>query len=401
MPMEPQTPRPLQLQPAPGPRKLRPDNALATWIALGLPGGIVLIGAVIFGIRWARVRRRPPSDPESVLLGAVSRSLHERGELAASLGELRTVHEKLLDALPSGLLWVDQRGRIAALNHLGQALLGVRRGVMGLDAAFVLEPFPWLLEGLARPMGEVWRADGDGRRWRLRRIEAPDRVGSLLQFEDITEEEQEERRRLLRDRFAELGEMTAGVAHQMKNGLAVLKGHGQLLARAGHAEVAAELLQETGELQAVVQRFLQWAKPLEPDLRTSDLRAAAQQAAEEVAKRPAGQGRRLEVEGEGQAVADAMLLHQALVNLLENACEATPEGGRVRLAVAEKRLEILDEGPGLGEETLARMMRPFESGRPDGTGLGLPLALKWINAQGADLLFEKREEGGTRTTVRW
>jgi nitrogen-specific signal transduction histidine kinase len=69
--------------------------------------------------------------------------------------------------------------------------------------------------------------------------------------------------------------------------------------------------------------------------------------------------------------------------------------------VQDRRIEILDEGPGLGEETAARMMRPFESGRPDGTGLGLPLALKWINAQGADLLFEKLPEGGTRTTVRW
>jgi signal transduction histidine kinase len=374
---------------------------MATWIALGLPGGIVLVGAVIFGMRWARLRRRTPSDPEAVLLGAVSRSLHERGELAASLGELRTVHEKLLDALPSGLLWVDQKGRIAALNHLGQALLGVRRGVMGLDAAFVLEPFPWLLEGLARPMGEVWRADGAGRRWRLRRIEAPDRVGSLLQFEDITEEEQEERRRLLRDRFAELGEMTAGVAHQMKNGLAVLKGHGQLLAKAGHGDVAGELLQETDALQSVVQRFLQWAKPLEPELRPTSLRQAAAQAVEEVAKRPGAQGRLLEVEGEGEALADALLLHQALVNLLENACEATPAGGRVQVRVSERRLEILDQGPGLEGEALARMLRPFESGRPDGTGLGLPLALKWVNAQGADLVFEALPGGGTRTAVRW
>jgi signal transduction histidine kinase len=187
----------------------------------------------------------------------------------------------------------------------------------------------------------------------------------------------------------------------MNNGLAVLKGHGQLLARAGHGEVAAELLQETDELQAVVQRFLQWAKPLEPDLHPLSLRQAAAQALEEVAKRPGAKDRQLTLEGEGEADADAMLLHQSLVNLLENACEATPSGGRVTVRVQDRRIEILDEGPGLGEETAARMMRPFESGRPDGTGLGLPLALKWINAQGADLLFEKLPEGGTRTTVRW
>jgi signal transduction histidine kinase len=50
---------------------------------------------------------------------------------------------------------------------------------------------------------------------------------------------------------------------------------------------------------------------------------------------------------------------------------------------------------------MIRMLKPFESGRPDGTGLGLPLALKWINAQGADLRIERRPEGGTRAVIRW
>jgi len=103
----------------------------------------------------------------------------------------------------------------------------------------------------------------------------------------------------------------------------------------------------------------------------------------------------------GQAQADGQLLHEALLNLAENACEATPSGGVVRIRVGSGVLEILDEGPGLGEETLIRMMRPFESGRPDGTGLGLPLALKWLNAQGADLHLEKRPEGGTVARIRW
>ena len=367
---------------------------------LGLPLGFALLGLIVFLNRWLRLPRSRRA-PEDLLLGAVSQSLLERGQLAASLGELRTVHEKLLDALPFGILWVDQRQRVAAFNAPGRQLLGVKAGVIGLEAAFVLEPFPWLLAGLGQGPGPAWRCEGGGRRWRLQRIEAPDRVGCLLQFEDITEREQEERRHQLRERFAELGEMTAGVAHQLKNGLAVLKGHGQLLQRAGHPEPAQALLEETAALERLVQRFLQWAKPLEPQCADLALEEVAAQALAEVRRRPAHQDQVLELVGQGRAVADPMLLHQALVNLLENACQATPPGGRVQVRVAEGRVEIQDQGPGLGPEAAARMLKPFESGRPDGTGLGLPLALKWLNAQGADLRFGLPSEGGTRVEVCW
>jgi signal transduction histidine kinase len=371
------------------------------WLLLGLPLGMLLGGVVLFLVRWIRMRPHPQGDPEQLLLGAVSQSLHERGQLAATLGELRTVHERILDVLPFGILWVDQRHRVAALNASGRALLGVQPGVTGLDAAFVLEPFPWLLEGLGQPPGPAWRCAGGGRRWRLQRIEAPDKVGALLEFEDITELEQEERRRQLRERFAELGEMTAGVAHQLKNGLAVLKGHGQLLHRAGHQEAAGALLEETASLERLVQRFLQWARPLDPQCVPTQLEEVAGQAAAEVRRRPGLADRAITLAGQGRAAADPMLLHQALVNLLENAAQASPAGGAVRVDIQDGQMEILDDGPGLGPEAAARMLRPFESGRADGTGLGLPLALKWLNVQGADLEISLRPEGGTRVTVRW
>jgi signal transduction histidine kinase len=376
-------------------------NPAHFWILLGLPLGLVLVGFALFLSRWLQLRPRNGGESEQLLLGAVSQSLMERGQLAASLGELRTVHERLLDALPFGILWVDQRQRVAALNVCGRALLGVRPGVIGLDARFVLEPFPWLLSGLGRGPGPAWRCDGGGRRWRLQRIEAPDKVGALLEFEDITAMEQDERRSQLRERFAELGEMTAGVAHQLKNGLAVLKGHGQLLQRAGHLEPAAGVLEETDALERLVQRFLQWAKPLEPQCGLLELGEVAAQAAAEVRRRPALQDRTVVLEGQGQALADPMLLHQALENLLENAAQATPPGGTVRVRCAESQVEILDQGPGLSPEAAERMLKPFESGRPEGTGLGLPLALKWLNVQGADLVIALRPEGGTRLTVRW
>lgn len=371
-----------------------------TWFFLAIPLIILGWGVSVAVIRWMRLRR-PPVDPEELLLGAVSRSLQERGELAASLGQLRTVHERLLDALPFGLLWVNQEGRIAALNQAGQGLLGVTAGVVGLSADFVLEPHPWLRQGLEEAPGVRLRVESRDRVWRLHRIAAPDMVGALLQFEDATEMEAEGRRQQLQARFAELGEMTAGVAHQLKNGLAVLKGHGELLARAGHTEAGAAVLEEAEGLGIVVNRFLLWARPLEARLQPLDLAEVAEGALREVQRRPLSQGRRLALSGEGTAVGDPVLLQQALVNLLENACQVTPVGGEVLLRVAAGQVEVLDHGPGMGEATLHRMLKPFESGRPDGTGLGLPLAMKWANAMGADLRMSPRPEGGTSAAIRW
>jgi signal transduction histidine kinase len=376
-------------------------STVIAWLILGIPVAFVMVAIATFFVRWSRLNRRPAEDPETLLLGAVSTSLRERGELAASLGELRTLHERILEALPFGLLWVDARQRIAGLNAEGRRLLKVGPGVVGLEAGFVLEPFPWLAESFERQSGSNWRCDGGGRRWRLRRIEVPDKVGALLEFEDITEAEAEDQRRQLRERFAELGEMTAGVAHQLKNGLAVLKGHAQLLVRNGHEETGRELLEETESLEHVVQGFLQWARPLAPQCREVDLREVATAVLEETRRRPNAKGLSILLEGEGRAAADPLLLHQALLNLVENACQASPVGGTVRIQLEERRIRILDQGPGIPAERVQRMFRPFESGRPDGTGLGLPLALKWLNAQGADLQLRPGPVGGTSAELSW
>jgi two-component system sensor histidine kinase HydH len=174
-----------------------------------------------------------------------------------------------------------------------------------------------------------------------------------------------------------------------------------LLKRAGHGGAAEALLAETEDLERLVQRFLQWAKPIDPISEPLRLEEAVVQALTDLKRRPVSQGRTLLCEGTGSATGDPGLLHQALVNLLENACQATPMGGRVMVKISEGRMEILDDGPGLSEDTAIRMLRPFESGRPDGTGLGLPLALKWLNAQGADLRLSPRPEGGTCADIRW
>jgi signal transduction histidine kinase len=377
-------------------------NKLLYWLPLVIFGAAFVWGATVFTRRFMRFRNAIKPDPESLVLGAVSSSLRERGELAANLGALRTVHEKLLNALPVGLLLVDQRGVIGALNRAGQSLLGVRPGVVGLEAAFVFDARPWLMDALTFDADESRRTtDENGRRWEAKKIMIPESAGTLVQFEDVTERENEERRRAIQDRFAELGEMTAGLAHQLKNSLAVLKGQGQLLQRSGHQEAAEEIIQEVDSLEKLTLGFLQWAKPLSPQRVPTDLAVAADEAITEIRRRKCSSRILVERGGAGTATADPVLLKEALLNIIENACQATPEGGKVMVCVSDSMIEILDEGTGLDSEDLARILRPFESGRPDGTGLGLSLAYKWLNAQGAELDVGRRETIGSRFVIKW
>jgi signal transduction histidine kinase len=372
------------------------------WLLAAIPAVGLFWGIASFLARLARLRSRKNPNPEMLLLGAVSERLRERGELAANLGELRTIHEKLLDSLPFGLLWVDQRGLIGELNQTGRELLGLKPGVVGIEAVFALAPFPWLTEGLASASYEPRRVTGpDERRWESRKIPAPNQIGALIQFVDVTDRENEERLQAIRDRFAELGEMTAGLAHQLKNGLAVIKGQGQLLERQGHKDAAMEISQEVSVMERLAMDFLRWAKPLSPDMTDTDLASVADEAISEIRRRPSGSMLLISRQGEGRAFADHALLKEALLNIIENACQASPMGGKVLVLVSDARIEIHDDGPGLEQGGLSRFLRPFESGRPDGVGLGLPLALKWLNAQGAELEAKERGGGGSIFVVKW
>ena len=375
---------------------------LLFWFIITVLGSALIWGAAVFFVRLARPRDGDPPGAEMLLLGAVGNSLRERGELAANLGELRAIHEQLLNSLPFGLLWVDKRGVVGGLNQSGQSLLGLGPGTVGLRAEAALEQHAWLLEALASDSFGYNRATGlGGQRWEARKIPAPNQVGALVQFEDVTERENEERRLAVKDRFAEIGEMAAGLAHQLKNGLAVLKGQGQLLGRQGHSDAAAEIIQEVLTLERLMADFLRWAKPLSPELADTDLAAVAEEAIVEMKRRPCASELLIEKQGEGRAQADSAMLKESLLNIIENACQASPAGGKVLVRVSDAMIEILDEGPGLGPEDFGKYLRPFESGRPDGTGLGLSLAFKWLNAQGADLTAKNRERGGSIFVVKW
>jgi len=206
-----------------------------------------------------------------------------------------------------------------------------------------------------------------------------------------------------REQLAEVGRMAGVLAHQIRNPLAAIKGHAQLaLERTDEGPVRRGLghvVTESARLEDLATRLLQYTRPLEP-----------QQAAFPVAelfdelRRARPEADRIELEvTEPRATADRVLLREALAALLDNALRAAGPGGRVRLSSHREgehvRVAVDDDGPGLDDRLCAASPRPFATDRPDGTGLGLPLASRIAEAHGGRLELGRSSLGGARAVL--
>jgi signal transduction histidine kinase len=212
-------------------------------------------------------------------------------------------------------------------------------------------------------------------------------------------------------RMATIGEMAAGVAHELRNSLATLSGYLTLIERRPDEESIADFLseirRETGHLERVLDDFLAFARPgtARPgELGLADIlrRAAADPALGgmpvALAASPAAEAARL--------YGDPQLLERAVKNLLGNAVQAEREAGgtgpvEVRLDRTADGVEVAieDRGRGLPEAVRERLFQPFATGRAGGVGLGLPLAHRIVGLHGGRLRLEDRPGGGTRAVI--
>ena len=211
-----------------------------------------------------------------------------------------------------------------------------------------------------------------------------------------------------KEALARAGELTAGIAHEVRNGLGTILGYARMLERAGLAEdpaaAARSIREECETLETVVRRFTDFVKLERLELAPVDLSrllarvvAREQRADESVRTRLAGLDDPLVV------TADEELLERAFENVVRNAVEAAGRGGglvEVSARRAEGRVDILveDDGPGLAADHPGDV-RPFYTTRLGGLGLGLPLARKILLLHGGGLRLESGTSGGVRVTV--
>jgi signal transduction histidine kinase len=201
----------------------------------------------------------------------------------------------------------------------------------------------------------------------------------------------------------------AKVAHELKNPLASIKGLCQLVARTPESERTQERLavvaSEISRMETILNEYLSFSRPLEDLIpETLDLSAVARDVLDVLAGRADQAGVTLDMEGGATPVkGDPRRLKEALINLVSNAIEATPNGGRVllraRTSATGITLEVKDSGRGISSEDLERLGTSFFTTRPNGTGLGVVLAQGVITQHGGTLDYKSTVGQGTTATI--
>ena len=358
-------------------------------------------------------------------LAALSRGTETEDDDISLLGRTLT------PSLDCGLLLLSPQGRILALNTMGRALLDVEEPISGQTTYDeVLGGCPEVTAVLARalagekvdPRTEVTVPGKPQPRslgltvHELRR-ESLEVRGYLVLFADTTDVQRRAEQRRLSESLAHMGELTAGIAHEMRNSLTSLRGY---LSRAEKQTAESplrndldEIRHEADHLKRILDDFLSFAQPGSVRMAEVSLERVVRRAASDLEM--AGKSVTIhssELDGKRairRVWGDEQLLERALRNLLQNAADAEEEAGRasrsltVRIDLAESSptITVEDQGTGLHPEIEQRLFVPFSSHKRQGIGLGLALARRILDLHGATLELENREGGGARARIRF
>lgn len=213
-----------------------------------------------------------------------------------------------------------------------------------------------------------------------------------------------------RNRLADLGRMASYMAHEVRNNLVPVKLYLSLLLRAAPSDcggVANKLETSLAELESGVHDLLDFASHREPKPTLTPLRRLVADVCDSFQPQFAAQGVALELDVAPllRPVLDEHLLRRALVNLIRNALEAQPHGGRVVVTAVDGpgalEIEVADDGPGLSDDAAQRLFQPFATTKQHGVGLGLAVVDRVASAHGGEVSATNCPEGGAAFTLRF
>jgi two-component system sensor histidine kinase PilS (NtrC family) len=383
--------------------------------ALGaaVAAGVSSLGVTVWG-RLAHQAERPLLEVVTqvfaqVLVAGLSGYVAEqlirtRGRLVESEEEVartKELRDRIVTAIPSGLAVVESAsGKVRFVNPAGRAILGVPEGTF----PDVNRVFPGLL---TVPVGRRWELIADTPKGELILGVSTSALAAdttLIVFQDLTEVRRREDEMARLDQLAELGRVSATLAHEVRNPLASMRGSAQMLlgdAPAGSPQerLSRIIVREADRLAYLVDHYLELARPKPPQRAHVRLDKLVTETVEVLRADPVARGTTVEevLEPREESV-DAAQIKQVLINLLRNAFRAAGPKGRVRVAVRQTGpvlFSVWDSAGAVSPDDLPHLFEPFYSREPDGTGLGLSTAQSIAWAHGARLTVSSNPQDGT------
>ena len=359
----------------------------------------------------------------AALSGYLAEGLRRTGvqleEASSQLADLQAFNQHVIDSLTSGLATSDMQGRLLTFNRAAETITGLRAAeTVGGDAVEVLQlPAPLPVQrqeyGFLRP---------DGRHIEVGISAAPlitprGESGYLYSFQDVTELKKRDREARVQQRLAAVGEMAAGIAHEIRNPLASMAGSIQILRddlslTPEQSQLMDIVLRESDRLNETIRNFLAFARPQRNAMTEVDVCRVVGDAARllennaEVTARHA-----VIVDVPPRAVtfrADEAQIRQIVWNLATNGLRAMPEGGTLHLSVrgpapgedtGEVVIAVQDEGVGIAPEELDGIFQPFRGGFARGTGLGLSIVHRIATDYGGEVRVASQQGIGTTVEV--
>jgi PAS domain S-box-containing protein len=333
---------------------------------------------------------------------AVTRLKTQEQAMSARAAASEQLSAQIVDSLTAGLLVVDGGGAVKILNPAGRRLLGLDSDPEGTDYRVLLDHVPPLRdvidECLSTRQPLVRRSlqvPNTGRSTHFGVTVSPlgsgVDAGAICLFSDLTAVVELEEQLRLKDALARLGELTAGLAHEFRNGLATIHGYSRLLVPdalpPAYRPYVEGIRQETEALGQVVTNFLNFARPEKLLFAPVALAALVRRAGDDL-RHELPTGTTVEVTGGSVEIqGDEVLLRQMFANLLRNAAEACAAAGKTPKIVIDSRVDrgrgvcsviVSDNGPGIPAADRERVLQPFYTTRRGGTGLGLAIVQKIV-----------------------
>jgi len=338
-----------------------------------------------------------------------------RKEAEDSAVAIEGYNENILQSVPSGVISFDEEMRITKINQAAEKILEVKgETIIGRYHTDVLNKSitDLLHNRKVIERGEISCITPSGKKIWLGFTLSPlkDRkgmtIGQILVFTDLTHLKAFEAQMELRAKLSSLGEISAGIAHELRNPMGVIAGYTKLLTKKADNSLKPTvdaISKEIVVMDRIISDFLSFTRPVELTISDINLKAIIENCTATIIDKRIDIKLRLDMNALPVIKGDEVLLRQAFTNLIQNAVEAMPQGGELIVKASPSAgssgdfldVSISDTGHGIAENIKDKIFLPFFTTKENGTGLGLAIVHNIVIAHGGNISVDSSDKGTT------